>query len=465
MELEPGSFRDRTGRIFYAGDEVYRALTPRALADWEAVQGKKFLRQALSEGKIVATERAETGPGFPLPPGGPWAAVLRHERIPFVSYPYEWCFGMLRDAALLHLELLEAALAEDVTLKDASSYNVQWIGPRPVFIDVLSLAPLRPGEPWIGYRQFCELFLYPLLLEAYKGVPFQPWLRGRIDGIAPRDVRGLFSLRDLLRPGVLSHVVLHARSEALDGGTTNVRSELAAAGFHKELILANVRRLARLVRGLAPARRETVWSRYGAEHGYEREDREEKERFVREAATTRRFRLVWDLGANTGDFSRIAAAHAETVIALEGDRLAVETLYEAVRKEGVKNVLPLVANLADPSPDQGWRGVERRSLPERGRPELVLCLALIHHMVLGANVRLGDFVDWLARLGSFLVIEFVTREDPMVQRLLRHKDAEIYDDYDLAPFEAALQSSFEVLARREIAGGRRILYFARSRIS
>jgi hypothetical protein len=317
----------------------------------------------------------------------------------------------------------------------------------------------------VGYRQFCELFLYPLFLEAYKGVPFQPWLRGRIDGIAPREIRGLFSLRDLLRPGVLSHVVLHARSETLDEGTTNVRRELAAAGFHKELILANVRRLTRLVRGLSPARRETVWSRYGAEHGYEREDREEKERFVREAATTRRFRLVWDLGANTGDFSRIAAAHAETVVALEGDRLAVETLYEAVRREGVTNIIPLVSNLADPSPDQGWRGVERRSLPERGRPELVLCLALIHHMVLGANIRLGDFVDWLARLAPFLVIEFVTREDPMVQKLLRHKDAGIYDDYELVPFEAALQASFEVLARREIAGGRRILYFARSRVA
>lgn len=465
MELEPGSFRDRTGRIVYAGEEVYRVLTPPALADWEGVSGKAFFGRGLRDGRIIPTERVEPGPDHPLPAGGPWAALLRHQRIPFVSYPYEWCFGMLRDAALLQLELLEAALAEEATIKDASSFNVQWIGARPVFIDVLSFRPLQPGEPWLGYRQFCELFLYPLLLEAYRGVPFQPWLRGRIDGIPPRDARRLFSLRDLFRPGVLAHVWLHARSEETwEEASGNIRRELAAAGFRKELILANVRGLARLIRRLEPPRRESAWSRYGTEHGYEREDREEKERFVREAVGTRRWRLVWDLGANTGDFSRIAAENAEYVVSFDADRLAVERTYEAGRRAGgAANVLPLVCDLADPSPSQGWRGQERKDLPARGRPELILCLALVHHLVIGANIRLPDFLDWLRRLGPFLVIELVDREDPMVQRLLRHRDRELYDDYDRSRFETELAAGFEILQRRELAGGRRILYFAKAR--
>jgi hypothetical protein len=461
MEFEPGSFRDRTGRVFYRGENVYRALTARALAEWEALRGKAFLSRGMAEGRIVATGLA--GPEVPAPEGD-WAAVLTHERIPFVSYPYEWCFGMLRDAALLQLELLAAALAEGMTLKDATPFNVQWTGCRPVFIDLLSFRRWQPGEPWVGYRQFCELFLYPLLLEAYKGVPFQPWLRGRIDGIPPRDFLRLLSPRDLLRRGVLTHVYLHARSEgAWKAPARDVRGDLAAAGFHKELILANVSNLTKLVRGLALPRRESVWSGYGEEPGYRPEDREAKESFVREAVAERRWERVWDLGANTGEYSRIAAGNAGCVVALEADRDAVERLYEAGRREGLRNVLPLVCDLADPSPNQGWRGCERKDLAERGRPDLVLCLALIHHLVIGANLRLADFLDWLGGLSPFLVIEFVAREDPRVRGLLANRDAELYEDYDLPGFEAGLTARFEILRRREIAGGRRVLYFARSR--
>lgn len=452
MELEAGSFRDRTGRIFYSGENVFRGLTDKALPEWQALRGTRFFPRLVQEGKIVATEEADPGE---------WAAVLRHERIPFVSYPYEWCFGMLKAAALLQLELIEAALAEGLSLKDATPYNVQWQGCRPVFIDVLSFYRLKPGEPWVGYRQFCELFLNPLLLEAYKGVPFQPWLRGSLEGIPPQDLLALLGARDLLRKGVLTHVWLHARSQTRydeAAQSRNVKSELAAAGFRKELILANVRGLARLVQGLALPERRSAWAGYGEDPGYAGADQEEKERFVREAVASQRWGLAWDLGANTGVYSRIAAEGSDYVVALEGDPGAVERLYA----EGSANVLPLVCNLADPSPARGWRGRERKDLPERGLPDLVLCLALIHHLVIGANLRLAEVLDWLAGLGRFLVIELVTREDARVQGLLRHRD-DLYEDYDLPVFERELAASFEVLRRLELPSGRRILYFARSR--
>lgn len=460
MDLEAGSFRDRTGRIFYSGENVFRGLTARALPEWEALRSTRFFPNLIREGKVVATESADTVPELP----GDWAAVLRHERIPFISYPYEWCFGMLKQAALLQLELLEAALAEDFSLKDATPYNVQWIGCRPVFIDVLSFYRLQPGEPWVGYRQFCELFLNPLLLEAYKGVPFQPWLRGSLEGIPPRDLLALFSGRDLLRRGVLTHVWLHARSQARfdeAAQSRDVKKELASAGFRKELILANVRGLAKLAGGLLPPERKSAWSGYGDDPGYAEADRQEKEGFVQDAVAHARWPLVWDLGANTGVYSRLAAAGADYVVALEADPSAVERLFEDGRRSGTANVLPLVCNLADPSPGRGWRGRERKDLPERGMPDLVLCLALIHHLVIGANLRLTEVLDWLAELGRFLVIEFVAREDPRVQGLLRHRD-DPYEDYDLPVFEAELATRFEVLRRQELPSGRRILYFARS---
>lgn len=457
MELEAGSFRDRTGRIFYSGKDVFRGLTDKALPEWQALQGTRFFPRLVREGKIVATEQVE------MP--GEWAAVLRHERIPFVSYPYEWCFGMLRQAALLQLELIEAALAEDLSLKDATPYNVQWQGCRPVFIDVLSFYRLKPGEPWVGYRQFCELFLNPLLLEAYKGVPFQPWLRGSLEGIPPQDLLALLGARDFLRKGVLTHVWLHARSQTRydeAAQSRNVKSELASAGFRKELILANVRGLARLVQGLSLPERRSAWAGYGEDPGYAGADREEKERFVREAVAHQRWNLTWDLGANTGVYSRIAAEGSDYVIALEADPRAVERLFAEAPKAGDSKVLPLVCNLADPSPARGWRGRERKDLAERGQPDLVLCLALIHHLVIGANLRLSEVLDWLAGLGRFLVIELVTREDARVQGLLRHRD-DLYEDYDLPVFEKELAASFEVLRRQELPSGRRILYFAKSR--
>src|SRR4051794_26031589 len=194
---EPASFRDPEARVVYSPEgEVLRELSPRAQEDWAALERARFFRRALEEGRIVATE--EIAPG-----------LLRHERVPFVSYPYEWPFSMLRDAALLQLELGRRALTADLTLKDASAYNVQWRGASPVFIDVGSFERLRPGEPWAGYRQFCMLFLYPLMLQAYKGLPYHAWLRGSLDGIAPSEARAVMSARDRLRRGVLTHVVLH----------------------------------------------------------------------------------------------------------------------------------------------------------------------------------------------------------------------------------------------------------------
>ena len=210
--------------------------------------------------------------------------ALRHERLPFVSYPYEWTFSMLKDAALLQLRVTREALAAGLALKDATPYNVQWRGARPVFIDVGSFERARPGEPWLGYRQFCMLFLYPLLLESYRGIPFQPWLRGSLEGIHPAEARSLLRGRDTLRGGVFKHVALHAKLERSHAdGAKDVRKELRDAGFAKELIEANLKGLEKLVRGLEPPGGPTEWSDYGTTCSYSDEDTRAKEEFVRAA--------------------------------------------------------------------------------------------------------------------------------------------------------------------------------------
>ena len=433
--------------MFYAGGEVYRALSPRGEEDFDALEASGLL----DDPRIVGTERAEP-------------AVLRHERIPFVSYPYEWTFSMLQDAALLQLDLLAAALDLDLTLKDATPYNVQFDGARPLFVDVGSFERLREDELWVAQRQFCMLYLYPLLLQATRGASFQSRLRGAIDGITPAEMRSLMSFRDRLRRGFTTHVFLRARLERRDvGDPAAVRAQLRRPGLGKQLILANVRKLRRLVAGLEWEPPETVWVTYGEHNTYTDADARQKDAFVRAVAEERSWRLVWDLGANQGRHARIAAEGAGHVVAIDADHGAVELLYRALRDGGERKILPLTMNLADPSPGLGWRGLERKPLLERGRPDLVLALALVHHLAIGANLPVREIVDWLASLGAALVIEFPTREDPMVRKLLAPKRDGLHADYELESFERCLHDAFDVRRSERLESGTRILFFATPR--
>ncbi len=461
LQSEPGSFRDRQGRIFYRNGEVLRALSARALEEWRALSSTRFFPRLVEAGKIVGTRSMEAASlEGPLPEAEQWSGFLIHETIPFISYPYEWSFQMLKDAALLQLELIAAALAEGMILKDASSFNLQWKGAQPVFIDIPSFERLAAGEPWVGYRQFCQLFLYPLFLQSYKNIPFQPWLRGSIDGISPQHCLQLMSRRDLLRAGVLTHVYLQSRLQNRYGRSdANARGMLKTAGFNRDLIAANVQRLAKTVAGLKWTQTRSEWSDYASNNTYSQQDSQVKTDFVRRAAQSRHWNLAWDLGCNTGSFARICAENSDYVVAMDQDPAAIELFYRALSQEECRTILPLVLNLADPSPDLGWRCLERKAITGRGRPQLTLCLALIHHMVIGANVPVGEFLQWLADLETALVIEFVSKDDPMVEVLLRNKEDQ-YQDYELDHFERCLGSSFEVERREVLPSGTRVLYFA-----
>jgi hypothetical protein len=456
--LEPGSFRDPDSRVFYAGDAVYRALSTDGLDDYRALQEAGLLEDP----RIVATELVHDAPELGARLVKETAGVLRHERIPFVSYPYEWTFSMLKDASLLQLDLLLAALDRDLVLKDSTPYNVQFRGARALFVDVGSFERLRPGEPWAGYRQFCMLYLYPLLLQALKGVRFQPWLRGSLEGITATEMRGLMSARDRFRRGLPTHVFLHARLErryADRGG--EVREDLRRAGFRKALIVANVRKLRALVQRLHWDPPAGVWTAYGARNSYSDADVVRKEDFVRDAARACSPPLVWDIGANRGRYSRLAAEQARTVVAIDADQGPLELLYRELRDEGDERILPLTIDVADPSPGLGWRGLERGALAVRGRPDLVLALALVHHLTISANVPVREVVDWLAGLGSALVVEFPTREDPMVKKLLAPKREGLHPDYELGHFERCLAEAFTIDRSERLGSGTRVLFLAR----
>jgi hypothetical protein len=468
VTAEAGSFRDWDGRVFSLDGRIVRGLTSAGLADWEALRASELYATFTAAGELVETtaESAETLELLRgVDPAVSWAAALGHERIPFLSYPFEWTFSMLQDAALLQLRLTAAALEEGLILKDATPYNVQWRGAQPVFIDIGSFERARPGEPWAGYRQFCMLYLYPLLLESVRGAPFQPWLRGSVDGIPPLEFRKLFTYRDSLRRGMFRHVLLHAALERRHRSRgSEIRRELEQAGFDPRVVQATVAQLTRLVGRLrSRAREDSSWKGYRETCSYTDDDARVKEEVVRRAAAALHRRLVWDLGANDGRYSRIASDHADVTVAFDSDAAVVDGLYRSLRDEGNTSIVPLLVDLADPSPAIGWRNRERVNLPDRGRPDLALCLALVHHLSIGRNIPLRELVDWLRSLDCELVVEFPDRSDPMVEQLLAPKRGDAHPDYARETFETHLHERFDVQEVVELPSGTRLMYRARPR--
>ena len=458
LTFDSGSFRDRTARVFLYSGQVFRALSTQAAADWHRVSAEAYFKRLSSQGQIVQTDELTEAEGSQLPVLFSCAAILRHERIPFVTYPYEWCFSMLKDATLLHLQILTEAVSAGTILKDASPYNVQFRGPRPVFIDIGSFVSHAAGEPWTGYRQFCEMMLFPLLLQAYRKIDIQPVLRANLDGISAREFLRPLSWRDMLRPGVFTHGWLQSMLENQTGSSdSDTIGDLKSSGFDRQLIQTNLAQLTRLVRRLHWKPDRTQWTKYRHELPHVLRDAETKSQFVREVCQTHRRHLVWDLGCNDGHFSRIAAGNSDTVLAMDQDHGCVERLYRDLVSERCSNIVPLCIDLLNPSAALGWRGRERARLEHRGLPDLVLCLGLIHHLVIAGNIPLPEVIDWLASLRAEVVLEFPSKQDPMVRGLLRNKHDQ-YEDYSLSRLEAALLvNGFQIRNRIELPSGERTL--------
>jgi hypothetical protein len=463
---EPASFRDPSGRVYHVGDTVIRGVDAPTLAHIAALEKTAFYRELVSERKVVGTSILPPQHAMSLPPQD-WAGTLLHERVACITYPYEWSFSMLKDAALLQLEILERAFGEGWTLKDSTPFNVQFAGVHPVFIDTPSFVPRVPGDYWRGYRQFCMLYLYPLMMKSHLGIEFSGLLRSNLDGISAGSFASYFAGLNRLRAGVFSHVLLPAalerNVERRERGDAKVvpRPQI---NHSDAMVIGLLQSMRRLVGRLRTPRRHTDWSDYASKNSYDADALAEKRAFVDRHAGSQRWSTTWDIGSNTGTFSLICAPHSDHVLAIDGDAEAIERLYLELRQSGPHNLLPLVQNLANISPSQGWAGKERAAFDARNRPDLVLCLAVIHHMALASNVPIPMFLDWLASLGAKLIIEFVDRDDPMVRKLLANK-TEQYADYNKDQFERALLDRFVVEASQPLKGGLRQLYFCSPRVT
>lgn len=459
--IDPASFRDPAGRVFSQGGRVFRTVEPHAWSNFDAVRSSGILRDLIAAGRVIDTvevERAALPAELAEGVAGAAPRFLEHERIPFVSYPYEWPFKLLKKAALHHLDLHLELLDAGFTLTDAAAYNVQFRGIHPVFIDVLSIRRYREGEYWPGYRQFCEQFLNPLLLGAELGVPHQPWFRGSLEGIRIEDIARAMPARTRLRWQAWLHVFVHAKVAAL---APSHRGGGAAPGAFRQMPASTLAWMLRSMRawigGMAGRGHEaTRWKEYERRHSYLDRGLEAKQAFVAEYVRRERPATLLDVGCNSGAYAELAlASGAARVVGLDQDLGALDAAIGRAEAQRL-DFLPLYMDAANPSPDQGWAQRERAGLQHRVDAQGLLALAILHHLVIGQNVPMDAAVGWLVGLAPTGVIEFVPKTDPMVQGMLMQRE-DIFGAYGIESFRGAVARHAAIVAEAQVPGTDRIL--------
>jgi len=453
-ERIPGSFKDPSGFVFRCEGHILRQVNGRYKEHYDLLMRSGLYDFLVESQFLIAHEEVS----LDYRQSCDAYLILRPDPIPFVSYPYEWCFSQLKSAALLTLQVQQQALSHGMSLKDCSAYNVQFKGANPIFIDTLSFEPYVEGRPWVAFRQFCQHYLAPLALMSYRDVRFNQWFRIHMDGI-PLDLAALLlPLRTWLSLPLVSFIHLHSRAQKYYADKTVKPS---GRGMSHRAFLGLLDQLESAISKLKWKPRPSEWSEYYCESGYSQEAFEAKkgllERFIDRASPG----VVWDLGSNTGLMSRIASDKGIMTIALDSDPSAVEASYlECLRKKD-GHLLPLLVDLTNPSPSLGWAGSERMSLAERGPVDMAMALALIHHLAISNNVPLENISEFLAGIAKFLIVEFVPKDDPQVKRLLSSR-TDMFSDYNKTTFENVFRGFFEIMESCQIAGSHRILYFMKN---
>lgn len=454
---QPASFRDPAGFVFRRGDVYYRQVNALGQSAYDRLVASGLYAALVKRDMLVRHDEVDVQA---FDARGAYR-VLRPEQVAFIAYPYEWCFSQLQDAALLTLDAQLLALEHGMSLKDATAYNVQFLRGRPILIDTLSFEAYEEGRPWVAYRQFCQHFLAPLALMARVDVRLNHLLRAYIDGI-PLDLASKLLPRGThFNMGLLMHLHLHARMQGAYASTESATPRRAVTVSRNGLI-GIIQGLRRIVSKLHWNPSGTEWAQYYQSTNYSDASFEHKKQLVSEYLSQCKPRGVWDLGANTGVFSRLASDAGTPTVAFDIDPAAVEINYREMKRRHEPCLLPLLLDLTNPTPGLGWGGEERDSLLGRGPVDCAMALALIHHIAISNNVPMVKIAAFLARLCRTLIIEFVPKADSQVKRLLASR-ADIFGDYHQAGFEAAFTESFEVLRREEVQGTERTLYLMRSR--
>ena len=462
VQCEFGSFRDPSGYVFYFQDEIYRALDSDSFTLLQQLDKDELLSRLEKLGYLIPTNIiTQTDPVYStlkenLPHENHF---LHHAKVPIISYPYEWSFSMLADSAKLQLELQLTLIEKGYSLKDASAFNVQFISCQPVFIDILSIEKLRFKELWIAYGQFCQMYLFPLLLKRYRNISSKGYFLNNINGLSVEEVYSIFGPLASLKPALLIDVFLQYHfQKSAPGKNTALKQKLKKEGSDTTSQVINLKRLLGKITKISRTHKATGhWADYINENTYSTEAEEEKVNYIKEFLKEYSPQTVLDLGCNTGRYSLLASESGAAVIAVDSDHDSIDLLYKHAKKAQA-NILPLWVDIANPTPALGFRNQERKSFMDRVQADTVFALALIHHLLITSRIPMDAIRDLFYELTeSYLVVEFIGRNDDMFQTLLALRK-DIYSEITSEAFIAIFNQKFDLINQRKISNTERTLF-------
>ena len=449
-QRDPSSFRDPSGFLFYRNDAIYRSINHIYKENYDQLMHSGLYKTLIDAELLIPHE--EVGPEDSL--SGEAYKIIKPEQLPFISYPYEWCFSQLKDAALTTLSIQKQSLEFGMALKDCSAYNIQFSKGKPVLIDTLSFEKYREGRPWVAYRQFCQHFLAPLALMNYTDIRLNQLLRIHMDGIPLDMVSKLLPFRTRFHFGLFSHIHLHAKSQE---HFADKSAQTTGGKMSHTSMLGLIDSLETAVRKMKWKPKGTEWNEYYDNITYSTEAFDEKKQLVSEFLDSIHPASIWDLGSNTGVFSRIASKKGVQTISFDIDPACVERNYLEVVSKKETHILPLFLDLTNPSPAIGWQHLERKSIVERGPVDTVLALALVHHLAISNNLPLQKLAVFFDKICHSLIIEFVPKNDPQAQILLSSRE-DIFPEYNQNTFEESFKKYYAIQKVAKIRDTQRTLY-------
>jgi hypothetical protein len=449
-QIDSSSFRDPSGFVFYRNNKILRQVNVSYRTDYDLLMKSGLYKNLTDSGLLIPHSTSSEAPYK----SESCSLVIGPEKIPYISYPYEWCFSELKDAALLTLKIQQTALQYGMSLKDASAYNIQFNNGKPVFIDTLSFEKYKEGSPWIAYGQFCRHFLTPLVLMKYKDVRLNQLLKGYIDGIPLDLAASLLPMQCKFNFSVLSHIIAHAKSQKHFGNRQIQGKKYSISKFQLTAIIDG---LQSFISKLKWNPEGFEWSDYYKDTNYSDEATKHKQEIITQFLSQTPVGMVYDIGGNIGTYSRLASTLGRQTICFDIDPAAVEKNYLDIKKNNEKNLLALVMDITNPSPGTGWLNQERNSFGQRGNAETVMALALVHHLSISNNLPLQKIAEAFGSICKYCIIEWIPKKDSQVKRLFATRE-DIFPDYTQEHFENCFKQKFEITGHIQINNSLRHLY-------
>lgn len=455
MNKHKSSYRDPSGFIFTKDNIIFRAINNIYKENYIYFMESGLYKELCSKNYIIPHEETEELNNIISDEN--IFKIIKPKKIPFITYPYEWCFSQLKDAAILTLKIQKIALKYNMILKDASAYNIQFLDGKPIFIDTLSFEMYNGDSTWIAFNQFTKHFIVPLILMSYKDIRLNQLLISNIDGIPVDLANNILPISSKLNPFVFMNIKMQTKfQKKYENKDQNVVENKDINNNKDKLINLNIY-LQDNLNKLKLKLKNTEWGEYYSTTNYDDISFQHKKTIVEDFINISNPTSLWDFGANNGLFTRIASNKNINSLAFDIDPLACEFNYNQIKENNEKNILPVLFDLTNPSPSIGWANEERDSISYRDKPDIIMALALIHHLAISNNLNFDKIANYFSSLSKKLIIEFVPKEDSQVQKLLLTRK-DIYEEYNIEHFETSFSKYYKIINKKNINNSKRTIY-------